>query len=74
MFINCFSDVPLECASIIPRNMAREAFDRTSVRVNSVLYNGYCNDIFSKQDIARHLGFDQKHTDKYLAEVSKWSR
>ena len=60
--------------SIIPRNMAREAFDRTSVRVNSVLYNGYCNDIFSKQDIARHLGFDQKHTDKYLAEVSKWSR
>ena len=36
--------------------------------------NGFGSIILSKQDIARHLGFDQKHTDKYLAEVSKWSR
>ena len=30
----------------IPRNMAREAFDRTSVSVSKVLYKGYCDDVF----------------------------
>lgn len=54
--------------------MSREAIDRTSSAVCKVLVAGYGNDIYSKQDIARHLGISQKHVNKFLAEVSLWSR
>lgn len=55
------------------RIMSREAIDRTSATVCKMLYHGYGNDIYSKQDIARHLGFSQKHVNKFLAEVASWN-
>ena len=58
----------------IPRNMSREAFDRTSPSVSKILYQGYVNDVYSKLDIARHLNVGQNHIDKFLREVSKWNR
>ena len=60
--------------SSIPRNMSREAFDRTSPSVSKILYQGYVNDVYSKLDIARHLNVGQNHIDKFLREVSKWNR
>jgi len=58
----------------ISRNISREALDRTSPSISKVLYHGYVEEVFSKQDIARHLGIDQKHINKYLAEVATWIR
>lgn len=63
-----------EIESSIPRNMSREAFDRTSPSVSKILYQGYVNDVYSKLDIARHLNVGQNHIDKFLREVSKWNR
>ncbi len=57
----------------IPRNISREAFDRTSLNVCKALYYGYVEELFNKRDIARHLGIAQKHIDKFLQEVSKWT-
>lgn len=53
--------------------VSREAIDRTSAAVCKVLCHGYGNDIYSKQDIARHLGISQKHFNKFLMEVVSWS-
>lgn len=52
--------------------MSRIAFDRTSHSVCVALYQGYCDNIYSKRDIANHVRIDQKHIDKFLSEVSKW--
>ena len=60
--------------SSIPRNMSREAIDRTSPSVSKILYQGYVNDVYSKLDIARHLNVGQNRIDKFLREVSKWNR
>ena len=60
-------------ATPIPRDISREAVDRTSPLVSNCLFNGYANDLLSKQEISRHLGIDQKHIDKYLREVSTWN-
>ena len=57
----------------IPKNVSREAIDRTSPSVSRVLYHGFKEEVFSKQDIARHLGIAQKHINKYLLEVAKWN-
>lgn len=56
------------------RVMSREAIDRTSTAVCKALSYGYSNEIYSKQDIARHLGISQKHVNKFLVEVSLWNR
>ena len=56
----------------IPRNISREAVDRTSPAVCKTLYQGYREEIFSKRDIAHHLNVDQKYIDKFLVEVGKW--
>ena len=55
-------------------NVSREAIDRTSPSVCKALYQGYNDEIYSKRDIAHHLGIDQKHIDKFLVEVSRWNR
>lgn len=55
------------------RVMSREAIDRTSPTVCKMLYHGYGNEIYSKQDIARHLEISQKHVNKFLAEVALWN-
>lgn len=52
--------------------MSRVAFDRVSHSVCVALYKGYCENIYSKRDIANHVRIDQKHIDKFLKEVSKW--
>ncbi len=57
----------------IPKNVSREAIDRTSPSVSKILYHGFKEEVFSKQDVARHLGIAQKHINKYLSEVAKWS-
>ena len=56
------------------KNVSRDAIDRTSSVVCKTLYYGYGEEIFSKREIAQHLGIAQKHVDKFLAEVSAWSR
>ncbi len=55
------------------RNISLEAFDNTSVNICNLFYNGYKKNIYSKIDIARHLGISYKHVDGFLREVSKWS-
>ena len=55
-------------------SVSREALDRTSSTVCRTLYYGYGEEIYSKRDIAQHLGIAQKHVDKFLAEVSVWNR
>ena len=55
-------------------SVSREAIDRTSSVVCKALYYGYGEEMYSKRDIAQHLGIAQKHVDKFLAEVSAWSR
>jgi Zn-dependent peptidase ImmA (M78 family) len=53
--------------------MSRVAFDRTSHSVCVALYKGFCENIYSKRDVANHVRIDLKHIDKFLMEVSKWS-
>ena len=57
----------------IPKNVSREAIDRTSPAICKTLYYGYVEEIYSKRDIAQHLGIAQKHVDKFLMEVSRWN-
>lgn len=56
----------------IPKNVSREAIDRNSSLICTILYKGYCEDIYSKRDIARYLKVQIKHVDKFIGEVSKW--
>ena len=58
----------------IPRDISRETIDRTSPSISRLIYYGFGEDYFSKQDVARHLGIDQKHVNKFLMEVSTWSK
>ena len=55
-------------------SVSRDAIDRTSSIVCKTLYYGYGEEMYSKRDIAQHLGIAQKHVDKFLAEVSVWNR
>lgn len=55
------------------KSVSRDAIDRTSSAVCKALYYGYGEEIYSKRDIAQHLGIAQKHVDKFLREVSKWN-
>lgn len=48
------------------------AIDKTSSSLCRTLYNGYYDKFFSKQDVARYLGMNQKHVDKFLKEVALW--
>lgn len=58
---------------VIPKSIVRTTFDRTSQAICKALYKGYSEEIYSKKDISHHLGIDQRHIDKFLSEVSKWS-
>jgi len=58
---------------VVPKNIVRTTFDRTSQAICKALYKGYSEEIYSKKDISHHLGIDQKHIEKFLAEVSRWS-
>lgn len=56
----------------IPRNMSREAIDRTSSELCRVLLRGYSDGYFDKKDLSNHLDIGQKHIDKFIMEVFKW--
>ena len=56
----------------IPRNMSREAIDRTSSDMCRVLIKGYSEGMFDKTDVSGHIGIKEKHIDKFAAEVLKW--
>ena len=53
----------------IPRNMPREAIDRTSTAMCTVLLHGYSEGYFDKADISAHIGIGVKHIDKFVREV-----
>lgn len=55
------------------QNISRDAIDRTSSAVCKMLFFGYGEELYSKRDIAFHLGIAQKHVDKFLMEVSRWN-
>jgi len=59
-------------AQTMPRNMSREAVDKTSVSICRVLLIGYGEGYFSKQDLSGLLGIKEKHIPKFIAEVAKW--
>ena len=56
----------------VPRNISREAVDKTSTSLCRVLLIGYGEGIFSKQDLSGLLGIKEKHIPKFIAEVAKW--
>ena len=56
----------------VPRNVSREAVDKTSTSLCRVLLIGYGEGIFSKQDLSGLLGIKEKHIPKFIAEVAKW--
>lgn len=64
----------LNGSSGIPRNMPREAIDRTSTDMCRVLIRGYSEGMFDKTDVSSHIGIKEKHIDKFIAEVLKWYR
>ncbi len=59
--------------TVFGKSVSRDAIDRTSSAVCKALYRGYGEEVYSKRDIAQHLGIAQKHVDKFLREVSKWN-
>ena len=52
---------------------SRDAMDKNSHQIGSVLLSGYEEGVFSRNDIARHLGIGEKNVNDYLREVSKWN-
>ncbi len=56
----------------IPKNVSREAIDKTSSNLCKILSVGYNEGYFSKQDVSGYLGIKEKHIKKFLAEVGKW--
>lgn len=56
----------------IPKNVSREAVDKTSAALCRVLLIGYSDGYFSKQEVSGFLGIKEKHIPKFLAEVAKW--
>lgn len=56
----------------IPRNMPREAVDRTSTDMCRVLVRGYSEGFFDRTDLSSHIGIKEKHIDTFVAEVLKW--
>ena len=51
----------------------RDAMDKNSNQIGSILFIGYEEGVFSRSDIARHLGISEKNVHAYLREVSKWN-
>ena len=56
----------------IPKNVSREAVDKTSPTICKILLIGYIDGYFSKQEVSGFLGIKEKHIPKFLAEVAKW--
>ena len=56
----------------LPRNMTREAIDRTSTALCETLLHGYSEGYFDKADVSRAIGIGEKHIGKFVGEVLKW--
>ena len=56
----------------IPKNVSREAIDKTSPTICRILLIGYSDGYFSKQEVSGFLGIKEKHIPKFIAEVAKW--
>lgn len=55
-------------------NIAQKTVDKTSMALSKAIYAGYCEDVFSKYDVAQILSINLKHIDNYFMEVARWSR
>jgi Zn-dependent peptidase ImmA (M78 family)/transcriptional regulator with XRE-family HTH domain len=51
---------------------SREAVDKISPAICKVLFIGYSDGYFSKQEVSGLLGIKEKHIPKFLTEVAKW--
>jgi transcriptional regulator with XRE-family HTH domain len=49
-----------------------EAVDNNGFAFCKVLYLGYCEDLFSIQDLSGLLGLGEEHIPAFIAEVGKW--
>lgn len=58
-------------AQSVPRNMSREAIDKTSSSLCHVLFIGYGEGLFSRQDLSGLLGIKEKHIPNFIAEVAR---
>ena len=56
----------------IPRNMPREAIDRTSAYYCDVLLRGLSEGIIDKADLSSYIGIGEKHINKFISEVMGW--
>jgi Zn-dependent peptidase ImmA (M78 family) len=56
----------------IPRNPPREAVDMNSSAICRVLFLGYGEGYFSKQDLSGLLGIKEKYIPAFIAEVAGW--
>ena len=52
---------------------SRNAMDKNSNQIGSILLTGYEEGLFSRKDIARHIGIAEKNVNEYLREVSRWN-
>ena len=56
------------------KNIARDSFDNTSFYVSTVLIRGLQNEVYSKKEVADHLGIPQNHIENFYKEALKWSK
>ena len=56
-----------------PRNTAQIAVDRTSTSICTALYLGYAADMYSKYELANHLGIKLDKVDMFLKEAGTWN-
>ena len=56
----------------IPKNMPREAIDKTSPSICRILLLGHSDGYFSKQEVSGFLGIKEQHIPKFFKEVAKW--
>lgn len=52
---------------------SRNAMDTNSHQIGRIILSGYEEGLFSRNDIARYLGINEKNATDYLIEVSKWN-
>lgn len=55
----------------IPRNINREAVDKTSPTICRILLTGYSDGYFSKQDVSGFLGINEKYIPQFFNDVMK---
>lgn len=53
--------------------MSLIAVDRTSASICTALYLGYAADLYSRSDLANHLGIKLNKVDGFLKEVAIWN-